>query len=314
MPSTRHGWRRLIGLMGVALALLTGCAGAPKASVYNRDACAALGRHFNGLTGCFVLEELGGGRTVRVNPELWAMRLSPCSTFKIPHALIGLDAGVISGVDHVYEWDGSAQPYRSWERDHTLRSAFEGSVVWWFQRMAPQIGRDRMAAGLAKLSYGNQNLSSPIDRFWLYPGSLKISAGEQIAFLKLLYSDRAPFDAGAVSIVRDIMTLERAPGYTLSGKTGSGLDASRNQRVLNWFVGRLKTPEAEVVFACNVHSSGALDMQVARSIAMEILGDLGYLPASGATVEERGQTCDELRQPLRADKQEKAVGAGFEPA
>src|SRR5690349_15526117 len=38
-----------------------------------------------------------------------ATRLSPASTYKIPHALIGLETGVITE-DTVYKWDGVKHP------------------------------------------------------------------------------------------------------------------------------------------------------------------------------------------------------------
>ena len=40
-------------------------------------------------------------------PEQCALPLSPCSTFKIPNALIGLQQGVVSGPDHAKAWDGT---------------------------------------------------------------------------------------------------------------------------------------------------------------------------------------------------------------
>ena len=43
--------------------------------------------------------------------------------------------------------------------------------------------------------YGNQELSGKIDSFWL-DGSLKISADEQVTFLKRLYQNDLPFSKG----------------------------------------------------------------------------------------------------------------------
>ena len=48
----------------------------------------------------------------------------PASTFKIPHALIALETGVVADVDkEVIRWDGVPREIEEWNRDHTLRSA-----------------------------------------------------------------------------------------------------------------------------------------------------------------------------------------------
>ncbi len=44
---------------------------------------------------CFLLHEVGVGEIRREPSAVCGMRVSPQSTFKIPHALAGLDAGVI---------------------------------------------------------------------------------------------------------------------------------------------------------------------------------------------------------------------------
>lgn len=33
-------------------------------------------------------------------------RSSPCSTFKILHGMVGLETGVLQGLDHRFPWDG----------------------------------------------------------------------------------------------------------------------------------------------------------------------------------------------------------------
>ena len=77
------------------------------------------------------------------------MRVSPQSTFKIPHALAALDAGVVTGADSRFAYDGSSQPFEAWRRDHTLQSAMRFSVVWWFQRVAEKLGTQRGSATIS---------------------------------------------------------------------------------------------------------------------------------------------------------------------
>jgi beta-lactamase class D len=81
---------------------------------------------------CFLLYEIGVGQVRRNPASACSTRLSPASTFKIPHALAALDAGVVSGPDETFTWDGTPRAYESWRRDHTLASAMRYSVLWIF--------------------------------------------------------------------------------------------------------------------------------------------------------------------------------------
>src|SRR5262249_42884661 len=116
---------------------------------------------------CFLLYEIGVGE-VRRNPStICAERLTPASTFKIPHALAALDSGVISGPDQVIKWDGQPRSFDAWQRDHTLTSAMRYSVVWYFQKIAEKLGMAREREYLKRFDYGNQDPSSGLTTFWL---------------------------------------------------------------------------------------------------------------------------------------------------
>ena len=78
---------------------------------------------------CFLLFELGVGEVRRGPAEACRTRITPVSTFKIPHALAALDAGVISGPAETLAYDGTSQWPESARRDHTLASAIQNSVV-----------------------------------------------------------------------------------------------------------------------------------------------------------------------------------------
>src|SRR5262244_1895581 len=55
---------------------------------------------------CFLLHEIGVGEVRRDPSTMCAIRVTPQSTFKIPHALAALDAGVIQDVDALVKYDG----------------------------------------------------------------------------------------------------------------------------------------------------------------------------------------------------------------
>jgi beta-lactamase class D len=130
---------------------------------------------------CFILHEVGVGRIRRAPSSTCGVRVSPQSTFKIPHALAAVDAGVISGVDEKMTYDGRPADFPLWRQDHTLATAMRDSVVWYFQETAKRLGPERERQYLARFNYGNQDSSSGLTSFWL-GGSLAISPDEQLRF------------------------------------------------------------------------------------------------------------------------------------
>jgi beta-lactamase class D len=76
-----------------------------------------------GAGECFVLAPLDGAATVLGGPEC-DRRTLPASTFKIPHALIALQTGVLTERT-VMKWDGAKKDFPAWERDHSLDSAIK---------------------------------------------------------------------------------------------------------------------------------------------------------------------------------------------
>ena len=106
----------------------------------------------------------------------------------------------------------------------TLRtrcSALQYSVVWYDRALAKRVGRQRMKHYVTTFGYGNQGISSGlhspqlIRAFWLN-SSLRISADEQIEFLKRFYASQLPVAKRTTAIVKDILVLEKTPRYTLS--------------------------------------------------------------------------------------------------
>src|SRR5262249_27428130 len=127
---------------------------------------------------CVIVAPLDGGPETVVGGSECDRRTLPASTFKIPHALIALDTGVVTERT-VMKWDHEKKDFPAWERDHTLDSAIRSSVVWFFQRAARSIGRERELAHLRAFNYGSQTFAREVDLFWLN-GDLTISPREQI--------------------------------------------------------------------------------------------------------------------------------------
>jgi beta-lactamase class D len=234
-----------------------------------------LEQNFQGFTGAFVLRALKSDQTLRFNPERCAKGFLPASTFKILNSLIGLETGVIPDENYLIKWNGTKYATPSWNRDHTLKTAFQNSVVWYYQELARRVGQEKLQHYLDAVSYGNRDLTGKIDSFWL-DGALRISADEQVAFLKRLYLDDLPFSQRSLRIVKEILVLEKMETYQLSGKTGATQMGTQN---LGWFVGYLEKKGEVYFFATNIESANPeANGLKAKEISLDILRRLELLP------------------------------------
>jgi beta-lactamase class D len=244
-----------------------------------------LGRFFGDTKGAFVLYDLKNDRYIRYNEKRCRERFSPKSTFKIPNSLVGLDTGVIKDAEFVIPWNRqkyppqdnwNIEPFKHWAQDHTLRTAIKYSVVWYYRELALGVGWERMKKYLSAFRYGNQKMSERVDDFWL-DNSLKISADEQVEFLKALYAEKLPASKRSIEIVKDILLLEQTPAYRLSAKTGGGSIAGG--KIIGWFVGYVETGGNVYFFATNIEGSNYMAIRDRRiEITKQILASLGYLP------------------------------------
>jgi beta-lactamase class D len=215
---------------------------------------------------CVVLQPLAGNAPPRQFGEC-GVRLSPASTYKIPHALIALETGAVT-LDSVEKWDGTRHARQAeWNRDHTVISALRPSVLWLFQRIAPRIGAERATAWLDTFEYGNRKVSGPITQYWV-DGSLAISPLEQAGFLRRFYQGTLPVQRRYIDAVRE--GLEQRPGTVenalgvhqldgdwsharLSSKTGATTTADYR---VSWLVGMLTVNGGDYVFASAVWQRG----------------------------------------------------------
>jgi beta-lactamase class D len=265
--------RRAVLFVGLA-SLLLGQGGVRAAAAPGET--IDLSSAFPGFRAAFVMRD-AAGRIVRHNPELARTRLSPCSTFKIPNSLIGLETGVIPDASFVIPWDGKKRQVEAWNRDHDLRSAIRNSVVPYYQELARRVGPQRMQHWVSGLRYGNEDISGGSDRFWL-GSSLRISPEEQVDFLARFQAGELPVSARSIAIVKEILVLDApAGGIVYRGKTGScgGVTAAQSH---GWWVGSVEKGERWYVFAALIQGEGATG-RVCRPLAENALRTLGVLPA-----------------------------------
>ncbi|WP_049620804.1 class D beta-lactamase [Frateuria defendens] len=211
----------------------------------------------------------------------------PASTFKLFNALVALDTGAVKDEFEVIRWDGKVRtvggaPMAEWNRDNSLASGMRYSTVWFYQEVARRAGTQRMQAWLDKAGYGNRDLGGGIDQFWL-SGRLRISAAQQVDFLRRLADGTLPFSPRAQEAVRRISITESAPGYVLHAKTGWGTGAAQNaaHEDLGWYVGWVERGGRRWFFAMNIDLPQAGDAAQRVPLAKRLLAQLGALPATG---------------------------------
>lgn len=245
------------------------------------DTAKRLEKVLAGTGSAFVLYDRAHDRTVRFDEERSRKRFTPFSTFKIPNSLIGLETGVIRDPDAVVPWDRAKRPPtdhwpEGWKRDHSLRTAFKASVVWFYQDLATKVGPERMRSFVQRFEYGNQDTSGGIDQFWL-ASSLTISADEQVRFLRAFYDGKLGFSPRTNEIARDLFLQEKTPAYALSAKTGGGPQGPG--KALGWYVGYVETRGNVYFFALNTDGPSYDAIKDKRiDLAKAALRAVGVLP------------------------------------
>jgi len=202
----------------------------------------------------------------------------PASTFKIFNALVALETGAVADEYEVMRWDGVKREFPGWNRDHSLASAMKFSAVWFYQEVARRAGAERMQAWLDKVRYGNRDIGGGIDAFWLDGGGLRISAVQQVDFLRRLARGELPFSASAQEAVRRITIVDCATDHIEHGKTG--LSHPHGGGYFGWYVGWVEHDARRWFFALNIDMPKGIDDAPKRQqLAHALLGRVGALPA-----------------------------------
>ena len=207
-----------------------------------------------GVDGTIVIESLSSGKRV-VHNELRAQQRYPAaSTFKVLNTLIALEEGAISGEDAIFHW--------------------KVSCVWCYQQLARRIGALKYPAYIQRSNYGQ--LREPFNgtQFWL-DGSLKISAEEQVAFLRQVVERKLPFKTSSYDVLKKIMLSDETARYRLYAKTGW---ATGSPPSVGWYVGYVEANDEVWVFALNLATRDATDLPLRIQIAEDALETVRALP------------------------------------
>lgn len=221
-----------------------------------------------------IIDERDGGGFFVHNGDRAKQQFMPASTFKIAHTLFALDAGAIKDEFQKFPWDGTERWYDAWNADQDLRSAMRHSALWLYQEFARDIGAQQERSYLQRSQYGNATIGDKVDEFWV-DNTLRISALEQVAFLRRLYHNDLPFSVADQRLVKAIMINDAGLDWVLRAKTGWGVRPAGN---IGWWVGWVETPDGAVFFALNIEMpEGAEDAFKRKSIARAVLHKINAL-------------------------------------
>ncbi|MGI2035354.1 class D beta-lactamase [Rhizobium panacihumi] len=211
----------------------------------------------------------------------------PQSTFKLPLAMMGYDAGILTDAQNP-RWPYQTKFNRSkreqqdtdptiWERD---------SIVWYSQEITRKLGKKAFGDYVRGFGYGNADVTGGpgntdgLTESWLM-SSLKISPDEQVAFLKRFLDGKLPVSSEAVKKTRQIVPAFKGNGdWHIQGKTGSG--SMRNSagkadgsRPIGWFVGWARRENREVIFArLLVDTRRHTDTPISFTVRDSLIADL----------------------------------------
>jgi len=234
---------------------------------------------FGGREGTLVVIDCENGATSTYSPKMAQQEFAPCSTFKIWNTIIGLENGMISSADEpFYTWDGEKRFIADWNKNLTLKQAFQVSCVPAFQELARKIGPERMQAGLDSIGYGDRNISAGIDVFWLPEANRKtilISPLEQAQLMAKLATAKVPFRQKAQDVLREVMTARSTLRGTLFGKTGSS-GKGADGKSIGWYVGYIDSNGKSYAFACLLRGEGVLGKD-ARAVVEAVAEKEGWL-------------------------------------
>jgi bla regulator protein BlaR1 len=237
---------------------------------------------FDGIEGCAVFLNSDTNVYNMYNEKSCQKRSSPNSTFKIISTLIGLENGVIDSVDSTMGYDGTIYSNDKWNKDLSLKEAFQESCVWYFRKVIDRVGQSQVKEWIDKLEYGNCDISEwagnginslpELNGFWL-DSSLQISPKEQVDIIAKIFEGKTDFSEKNVHILKEVMLTQKDGDVSVYGKTGTGMNANTRNMNNGWFVGLFENHDERYYFAVHLADEKSKDVwgPKAKEIALNII-------------------------------------------
>jgi beta-lactamase class D len=235
---------------------------------------------------CTVLADPSTGTILSQEGEC-DRRQPPASTFKIPIALMGYDAGFLKDEHNptLPFKEGYPAWIESWRTETDPAAWMKNSVVWYSQQVTQALGNEKFTDYVAAFAYGNADVSGDkgkdngLTRSWL-GSSLRISPLEQVDFLTKVVNRTLPVSVHAYEMTEALLTEYTLPnGWSVRGKTGAAFPARADgtpnrQRPIGWYVGWATKNDRTVVFARLKEHSKPRKMTPGFGTRDELLKDL----------------------------------------
>jgi len=231
---------------------------------------------FNSINGCAVLYSPKNNQYLYYNKTICEQEVSPFSTFKIISALLGLDNGVVNNESSTMNYNGTKYPNPKWNKNLTLKEAFQSSCIWYFKQIVDTIGANKMQEALNDLQYGNRDITQwqgsgintfeDLNGFWL-DSSLKISPIEQVQVLSKIFEEKSKFVSSNIEVLKSIMLIDDDGIKKIYGKTGTGNGKA-------WFVGFSEENDIKEYFAIYLYDDKQftdISGNTVKEIALKII-------------------------------------------
>jgi beta-lactamase class D len=239
---------------------------------------------------CTLVVDDRDGTTIIEEGTGCAERMSPASTFKLPLAVMGFDAGVLTGADTpAWPYDATYEASRpEWRLTTTPTTWLRDSVVWYSRVVVKELGAERFGAYVKGLDYGNADISGDagknngLTNSWI-GSSLTISPAEQVRFLRRLLAGELPVTAEAQAMSVSIATPHKAGAWAAHGKTGSYYRRNSKGRIdwsrqIGWYVGWAERDGRRIVFAHLIGDTRQIEAPAGPRARKAMLERLEALP------------------------------------
>lgn len=209
-----------------------------------------------------------GNALARANKEY-----VPASTFKMLNALIGLENHKAT-TNEIFKWDGKKRTYPMWEKDMTLGEAMALSAVPVYQELARRIGLELMQKEVKRVNFGNTNIGTQVDNFWLV-GPLKITPVQEVNFADDLAHNRLPFKLETQEEVKKMLLIKEVNGSKIYAKSGWGMDVTSQ---VGWLTGWVEQANGKKIpFSLNLEMKEGMSGSIRNEITYKSLENLGII-------------------------------------
>ena len=201
------------------------------------------------VKGCFALMENGTAQFVISDLSMYKdSSFAPLHTFFAVPSLIALDRGYIN---------------------HNPSTWVSTDSISYYQSIIEKIGRADLLKTLDSIHYGKGIVSNDLGVFWK-DQSLRITADEQLGFIKKLYFNQLPFQKRSQDIYKKMIIKEDNASYKLSYINGVETGANPAQ----WLVGYLEENKHPYFFVMYINSD---NMTKGVAVLKSILLEQGFL-------------------------------------